>query len=177
MTTQIEVGKPYPQPDSVLGEPSAGWHHVGGPMILLAEPGMTPTHAKTLWDGARLWLVGSGPLLVIVPKMPNGDELEMPGARLDGDPLPAWATDPATSATRLAFTFVTVDSTSGITAGLKVATVSPHFTQALAREARDRWQTPISPADFMAAVTEHQTRYSTIKAMLRDAVASTKIGD
>lgn len=115
--------------------------------------------------------------MVLVVKLANGFEYEMPSFLLPNDEFPDWARAELGPQTRQMFTIITVDCDSATIAGIKAATVSPHFTRALHREIRDRWTQPLSEQEARSAIAAHQQRYPTIKSMLKDAIASTQFGD
>lgn len=174
--TMLAVGQAYPEPE-VISEPSAGWHPDAG-VILISDHGMTPERAHQEWDGARLWLAGSGPLVVLVAKLANGDELEMPAAWVDGhNNQPEWVADGATNGKHLAVTIVSVDCDTHIVARMNHITFSPHFTAQLIKLARNRWTEPLTPPQYLAAVNQHQTRFPDIKSLIRSSIASTRLGD
>ena len=167
--TELAVGKPYPNPEMVAAE-SAGWHL---PVTILeATPGLTPERARQEWDGARLWLVTHGPVLVLLAKL-DDRTLEMPTYLPAGDELPEWVHG---GPGRLAFTIVSVDSTTGAVVRLRQATVSDHFTATLRKEAA-RTLRPLDDAAAVAAITAYQDRYLTVPDAQKAAVVTSLLGE
>lgn len=97
-----------------------------------------------------------------------GDEFVrvLSGSLPDQDP-PAGADPdtPISSSARAAFTLALVDHTSQIVVALRMLTVSPHFTQALRREALQHFGEPLTERNLLLATMAWRDRFSDIAAV------------
>lgn len=170
--TLIQVGKPYPDP-AMVAEESAGWHpHTN--IVLEVADGLTPESATQLWDGARLWALATGPLIVLLVRLTDRSELEMPAYLQQGQNVPEWVTDDLASESRLSLTIVSVDHRTGNVVRVHVTTLSPHATRYIHRAAQ-AWQ-PLTAHEAQTAIANYQARFPTIKEAIQAAAVSTTLG-
>ncbi len=167
MTEKWEQGKLSPRLD-LTGEPGAGWHPGG---LLLVCDDLT---ADDTFD--RVHLTADGPLVGLTLQ---GPELTVDLLTGDVPDRPDWAdpTIPLGSTTRVAFLLVLVDHQSQMVVRVRWFTVSPHLTQALRREALERFRGPLSGPEFMLATMAWRERFPDLASVRAGAIASSRIGD
>lgn len=165
---RLEVGQPYPHPEMVAQE-SAGWHL--DPSTILEVSPQDSQATRDEWDGARLWLLTHGPLLVLLVKL-SDRTLEMPTWLKSDQQMPDWVTTPGA---RVAFQVINVDQRTGNVVRLRLATASPHFSEVARKEAA-RTLRPLNDADALAAITAYQARYPFVPDATRAAVVTSLLG-
>ncbi len=161
-----KVGQASPVPD-LTGEPGAGWHPGG---LLLVCDDLT---AGDTFD--RVHLTADGPLVGLTLQ---GPELTVDLLTGDTPDRPDWA-DPTIETgpeTRAAFLLVLVDHQSQIVVRVRWFSVSPHLTQALRREALERFRGPLDSREFALATMAWRERFPDLAAVRAGAIASSRIG-
>lgn len=175
----LTVGQPWPH--GTLYPNTMGFHIWSGGqcMLLVSTPSPRPDeiasfHSTDGW--VEFALVPIGDLLVTVVKFPDAEWADSSWANVEGWEPPD-LDNPEPPNERYQVMVCLADSDSGLVAGLRAFTLSPHYSQMFYKATMDRMaRPPISLEEFNRQVTKYQADHPRPKTLLPRALVRCKAG-
>lgn len=168
----FQVGKPWPLGAEWTRQRSFSWI-ADANVLLMVEDRITSQACEDFAGDLELSLIAYGPLVGVLAKFSgvwSHDWAESLMWRRQDQGLPElfMQTHPDEQFT---FTAVLAETGTGTIRALRRFTVSPGFTRALLKEARDRWSSGVTAEEGAAAAASYYARYPDTRKALRDRIA------
>lgn len=175
--TRFQIGEPWPWEPEWVADRGFRWLPDSS-FLLMVEDNVTQQMCDDFAGPVDLALIGAGPLVGIMARFgDNWGWAESMVWRRPDQGLPDNLIPDGTPTPHLAFHAVLVDAGTKLVRHMRMFTASGHFTQALYREAADRWSKGTTPEEANAAFAVFETRYPSINSALKGAVARCHGGD
>jgi len=181
-STLFVVGLPWPWRDSLIAEPSFGWHPDAG-MLLMVHDNVTQEMCDDLAGPVDVSLIVHGPLIGLLCHFSGGWEWsETMAWRGPGEGFPE-SLAPGSGPQRMLLKAVLVDRGTKIVRHIRPFTLSPHFSRMVENEAAYRWgpdgkwPNGVTVDEALRWREEWNQRHPTMKSALKAAIARSHGGD
>lgn len=172
-SVEYQVGEPWPGGrEWVAKRGDVSWMPDEGMFLIVEEA--TPELVAVLQGPVEINVIGHGPLVGLILDFDGHFDCESLMWRRPGQEFPKHLETPSP---RLPLGLVLVDHVTKRVAHMRAFTLSPHASQALIKECRDRWAKGTDEHGGTEAFRHFEMRYPTLKDAKRAAVARCKGGD
>ena len=173
--TAFMVGQPWPLEPQWVSQRGFRWMADWG-ILLLVEDDVDQEMRDAIAGPADFAVAATGPLVGVLARFgPLWDWMESFMYRRPGQGVPETLDRDDTG--HMLIQVVLADSGTGRIEAMRAATLSPHVTQTLIREARDRWRDGTDAETAAATLQAWEQRYPTTKASLKGTLARCHVGD